>query len=129
MRPWDGRVAAQEALGHPHGADRHGGRRGHVPRAKPRQLEAAATEVGHQSVLQAKARLHRERAEERLLTAAENPDLDAVLSPERPQETLTVRGVPHGGRRDGDDPRISIAPGTSEELVHRGDGPRDGVGP
>ena len=124
----DGRVAPQVALGHPHGADRHGRRGGHVSLAKPRQLEAAAAQVGDQSVLQVKARLHGEGAEKGLLAPAEDPDLHAVPAPERPQEALAVRGVPHGGRRDRDDPRIPVAAGASEELVHRGDGPRDRIG-
>ena len=95
---------------------------------KPRQLEAAAAEVGDQPVLEVKARLHREGAEKRLLAPAEDPDLHAVPAPERPQEALAVRGIPHRGGRDGDDPRIPVAAGSSEELVHRGDGPRDGIG-
>ena len=95
---------------------------------EPRQLEAAAPQVGDESVLQVKAGLHRQGAEERLLAPAEDPDLDAVPSAERPQEPLAVRRVPHGGRRDRDDPRIPIAARASKELVHRGDGPRDRVG-
>ena len=100
-----------------------------MPLPEPRQLEATAPQVGDEAVVQAHAGLYREGAQEGLLAAAQDPDLDAIPPAERSQEPLAVRRVPHRRCRDCDHPGVSIAASSCKELMHRRDGPLDRVGP
>ena len=71
--------------------------------------------------------MDRERAQERLLAPADDPDLDTVSPAERAEQALAVRGVADGGGGDGDHPRIAVPPRAREEAVDGGHRPRDRV--
>jgi hypothetical protein len=90
-------------------------------------LKAAAPQVGDEPIFEVHAGLDRQGAEEGLLAATQDPDLDAVPPAKRPEEPFAVRRVAYRGCRDCDHPGVSVAPRACEELMHRGHGPRNRV--
>ena len=123
------RISAQEPARHAHGADGDARGRGDAARADLGELEAAAAEVADDALLDGQVAHRRERSEVGLFPIAQQAHIRSIPLLQDLQQAVSIRGVPHGRRRHGQESkRGAIDAEALEESADRGQRQRDRVG-